>query len=114
MDTHTSRDSLPDCPVEITLKLISNKWRLLILRNLMDGTQRFGELLQGISGISHKVLTTNLRAMEENGLLSRKIYAEVPPRTEYTLTDLGRSMKPILDAMNAWGTQFREAQQKHT
>lgn len=114
MNEHISRDSLPDCPVEITLKLISNKWRLLILRNLMDGTQRFGQLLKGISGISHKVLTTNLRAMEKNGLVTRKVYPEVPPRTEYTLTDLGRSMKPILDAMNAWGTQFVEKQQKPT
>lgn len=98
---------LPACPVETTLMLIGDKWKVLILRDLMSGTKRFGELKKSVSGISQKVLTSNLRDMEENGLLSREVFPEVPPRVEYTLTELGRSMSPILDAMARWGTEYK-------
>ena len=90
---------LPACPVETTLTLISDKWKVLILRDLMTGTKRFGELKKSIGHVSQKVLTTQLRQMEASGLLSRKVYAEVPPRVEYTLTELGCSLKPVMDAM---------------
>ena len=90
---------LPACPVETTLMLIGDKWKVLILRDLMPGTKRFGELKKSIGNVSQKVLTAQLRAMEENGLVSRKVYAEVPPRVEYSLTELGRSLKPILDSL---------------
>ena len=90
---------LPACPVEATLMLIGDKWKVLILRDLMDGTKRFGELKKSIGTVSQKVLTAQLRQMEDSGLLTRTVYPEVPPRVEYTLTDLGRSLKPILDAM---------------
>nr|WP_321386510.1 helix-turn-helix domain-containing protein [uncultured Enterococcus sp.] len=99
---------LPKCPVETTLMLISDRWKVLILRDLMDGTKRFGELQRSIGTISKKVLTSNLRAMEADGLLSREIFAEVPPRVEYTLTDVGYSLKSILDAMMDWGTSYQE------
>ena len=94
---------LPACPVETTLTLISDKWKVLILRDLMTGTKRFGELKKSIGHVSQKVLTTQLRQMEASGLLSRKVYAEVPPRVEYTLTELGCSLKPVMDAMWEWG-----------
>ena len=90
---------LPACPVETTLTLISDKWKVLILRDLMPGTKRFGELKKSIGHVTQKVLTAQLRQMEESGLLTRKVYAEVPPRVEYTLTELGYSLKPVLDAM---------------
>ena len=99
---------LPACPVETTLMLISDRWKVLILRDLMDGTMRFGELKKSIGSISQKVLTSNLRSMEESGLLTRKVYPEVPPRVEYTLTETGRSLKPILDAMKEWGTDYKK------
>lgn len=99
--------ALPACPVETTLTLISDKWKVLILRDLMDGTKRFGELKRSVGDISQKVLTSQLRQMEESGLLVRKAYPEVPPRVEYTLTDLGRSLKPILDAMQEWGDGYK-------
>ena len=99
---------LPACPVETTLMLIGDKWKVLILRDLMSGTKRFGELKKSVSGISQKVLTSNLRDMEGNGLLSREVFPEVPPRVEYTLTELGRSMSPILDAMARWGTEYKQ------
>ncbi|MBL1225265.1 helix-turn-helix transcriptional regulator [Enterococcus sp. BWR-S5] len=99
---------LPKCPVETTLMLISDRWKVLILRDLMDGTKRFGELQRSIGTISKKVLTSNLRAMEADGLLTREIFAEVPPRVEYTLTDVGYSLKSILDAMLDWGTSYQE------
>ena len=102
------RSSLPPCPVETTLMLIGDKWKVLILRDLMTGTKRFGELKKSVSGISQKVLTSNLRDMEENGLILREVFPEVPPRVEYTLTDLGLSMKPILDSMAEWGTEYKE------
>lgn len=98
---------LPACPVETTLMLIGDKWKVLILRDLMPGTKRFGELKKSIGSVSQKVLTAQLRDMEEKGLVSRKVYAEVPPRVEYSLTKLGRSLNPILDAMRVWGEQYK-------
>ena len=98
---------LPACPVETTLMLIGDKWKVLILRDLMDGTKRFGELKKSIGTVSQKVLTAQLRGMEEKGLLTRKVYAEVPPRVEYTLTETGYSLKPVLDAMWAWGADYK-------
>ena len=98
---------LPACPVETTLMLIGDKWKVLILRDLMDGTKRFGELKKSIGTVSQKVLTAQLRDMEEKGLLTRKIYAEVPPRVEYTLTETGYSLKPILDSMWVWGADYQ-------
>ena len=98
---------LPACPVETTLMLIGDKWKVLILRDLMDGTKRFGELKKSIGTVSQKVLTAQLRDMEEKGLLTRKVYAEVPPRVEYTLTETGYSLKPILDAMWSWGENYK-------
>lgn len=99
--------SLPDCPVEMTLQMLGDKWKVLIVRDLLGGTKRFGELKRSVGGISQKVLTQNLRKMEADGLLTRRVYAEVPPRVEYTLTELGRSLKPILDVMARWGTAYR-------
>ena len=99
---------LPACPVETTLTLISDKWKVLILRDLMPGTKRFGELKKSIGHVSQKVLTSQLRQMEQSGLVSRKVYAEVPPRVEYTLTDLGYSLRPIMDAMWSWGENYKK------
>ena len=98
---------LPACPVETTLMLIGDKWKVLILRDLLPGTKRFGELKKSSGNVSQKVLTSQLRAMEENGLISRKVYAEVPPRVEYSLTELGRSLEPILDSMKVWGEGYQ-------
>ncbi len=105
-DTKIKKE-FPACPVETTLMLIGDKWKVLILRDLMPGTRRFGELKKSIGSVSQKVLTAQLRDMEANGLVSRKVYAEVPPRVEYTLTDLGYSLKPILDAMWNWGEDYQ-------
>ena len=99
---------LPACPVETTLTLISDKWKVLILRDLLSGTKRFGELKKSIGHVTQKVLTAQLRQMEESGLLSRTVYAEVPPRVEYTLTELGYSLKPILDAMLVRGENYKK------
>lgn len=104
------KDVLPACPVEITLSLIGDKWKFLIIRDLLAGTKRFGELQRSVGNVSQKVLTNNLRQMEQSGLVNRKVYAEVPPRVEYSLTDLGRSLKPIMDAMVNWGNGYREKQ----
>ena len=104
--------NLPACPVEVTLMIISDRWKVLILRDLLSGTKRFGELKKSIGSISQKVLTSNLRSMEEDGLLTRKVYAEVPPRVEYTLTELGKSLQPILLAMQQWGLEYQEMQFK--
>ncbi len=101
------KKELPACPVETTLMLISDRWKVLIIRDLLDGTKRFGELKKSIGSISQKVLTANLRAMEDSGLLTRKVYPEVPPRVEYTLTETGYSLKPILDSMVQWGTDYQ-------
>ena len=101
------KKDLPACPVELTLLLISNKWKVLIIRDLLDGTKRCSELKKSINNISQKVLTSNLREMEENNLLTRKVYPEIPPRVEYTLTDIGYSLKTLLDDMDKWGTWYR-------
>ena len=102
------KKELPECPVETTLMLISERWKVLIIRDLLDGTKRFGELKKSIGNISQKVLTANLRAMEDSGLLTRKVYPEVPPKVEYTLTETGYSLKPILDTMKEWGVVYQE------
>ncbi len=93
--------------METTLTLIGDKWKVLILRDLMPGTKRFGELKKSVGNVSQKVLTAQLRTMEESGLVNRKVYAEVPPRVEYSLTELGKSLKPILDSMRAWGEAYK-------
>lgn len=103
---------LPACPVETTLLLISNKWKVLILRDLMEKTMRYNELKASIGSISQKVLTSNLRAMEADGLLIRTVYPEVPPRVEYTLSEQGRSLKPILDAMWNLGIDYQKQNNK--
>lgn len=104
-----SIEELPACPVETTLQLIGNKWQVLILRDLvLHGTMRFKELQRSIGGVSQKVLTSNLRAMEESGLVHREVYAEVPPRVEYSLTELGLTLKSVLDALWDWGTTYQE------
>jgi DNA-binding HxlR family transcriptional regulator len=100
--------TIPPCPVETTLMLICDKWKVLILRELMPGTKRFGELKKAIPSISQKVLTQQLRSMEEDELLTRKIYPEVPPKVEYSLTETGHSLKVILDAMVTWGEQYKK------
>lgn len=101
---------LPECPVETALLLIGDKWKLLVLRDLMAGTKRFGELRKQIGEVSQKVLTQQLRAMEADGLLCREVFAEVPPRVEYSLTELGKSLEPILDALMAWGQRYQGLQ----
>lgn len=106
--SQSTAPNLPACPVETTLTLISDKWKVLILRDLLTGTKRFGELRKSIGTVSQKVLTSQLRQMEESGLLTRKVYAEVPPRVEYTLIELGYSLKPIMDAMWAWGENYKK------
>ena len=106
MSEMTAKATLPACPVETTLTLIGDKWKVLILRDLMPGTKRFGELKKSVGNVSQKVLTAQLRAMEESGLVNRKVYAEVPPRVEYSLTELGKSLKPILDSMWTWGEAY--------
>ena len=107
MESHKGIKDLPACPVETTLTLIGDKWKVLILRDLLPGTKRFGELKKSIGRVSQKVLTAQLRDMEASGLISRKVYAEVPPRVEYTLTELGESLRPILDAMKDWGEGYK-------
>lgn len=99
---------LPDCPVETTFELMGDKWKVCIIRDLLTGTKRFGELKKSVKGISQKVLTTNLRSLEDDGILMRKVYKEVPPRVEYTLTDVGYSLMPVLNAMAGWGTDYKE------
>ena len=108
MSEMTAKATLPACPVETTLTLIGDKWKVLILRDLMPGTKRFGELKKSVGNVSQKVLTAQLRAMEASGLVNRKVYAEVPPRVEYSLTELGKSLKPILDSMYAWGKAYKD------
>ena len=102
----TTRE-LPACPVETTLTLISSTWKVLIVRDLLAGTKRFGELQRSVGNVSQKVLTAQLREMEEDGLVDRKVYPEVPPRVEYSLTELGRSLEPVLSAMWNWGEEYR-------
>lgn len=104
------KQELPACPVEITMGLIGDKWKVLIIRDLLTGTKRFGELKKSLSGITQKVLTNNLRQMEASGLILRKVYSEVPPKVEYSLSDTGLSLKPILDSMVEWGNEYRQNQ----
>jgi DNA-binding HxlR family transcriptional regulator len=106
-DTSVARCDLPACPVETTAQLIGSKWRLLILRDLLGGTKRFGELRKSVGAISQKVLTAKLREMEQQGLIVRRVYPEVPPRVEYALTETGESLRPIIDAMWAWGERYQ-------
>ena len=98
---------LPACPVETTLMLIGDKWKVLILRVLLTGTKRFSELKKSIGSVSQKVLTAQLRDMEAKGLVNRKVYAEVPLRVEYSLTELGQSLEPVLVAMQNWGEDYK-------
>ena len=103
-------EDLPACPVETTLSLIGNKWQVLILRDLvLNGTMRFKELQRSIGKISQKVLTSNLRTMEDAGLVHREVFPEVPPRVEYSLTETGRTLKPVLDALWAWGEGYKKS-----
>ena len=104
------KTELPACPVEITMGLIGDKWKVLIIRDLLTGTKRFGELKKSLTGITQKVLTNNLRQMESSGLDLSRVYAEVPPKVEYSLSDTGLSLKPILDSMVKWGNEYRENQ----
>jgi DNA-binding HxlR family transcriptional regulator len=101
------RVQLPPCPIETVLLLLCDKWKVLILRDLLSGTKRFGELKKSLVGISQKVLTQHLRALEQNGIVRRKVFAEVPPKVEYSLSDIGHSLKPIHDAMWKWGKDYQ-------
>lgn len=103
-----TKEEMPACPVATTVQLIGSKWKLLILRNLFMRPWRFNELRKDLEGISQKVLTDILRALEEDGIITRTVYPEVPPRVEYALSPLGQSMKPILDAMEEWGTEYKK------
>ena len=103
-----TKEELPDCPVTTTLQLIGNKWKMLILRNLLTRPWRFNEMQRSIPGISQKVLTDNLRALEADGIITRTVYPEVPPRVEYALSELGESMRPIINALEAWGTGYQK------
>lgn len=102
-----TKDELPECPVATTVSMIGSKWKLLIIRNLLVRPWRFNELKKDLDGISQKVLTDSLRAMEDDGIITRTVYPEVPPRVEYALSELGESMRPILDAMWQWGTEYK-------
>lgn len=101
-------DGLPDCPVEVALGFISSRWRILIIRDLLKGACRFSELQRSVRGISQKMLTSNLRAMADCGLVTRTAYAEVPPRVEYALTELGMSLTPVFAALESWGEEYKE------
>lgn len=103
-----TKAELPECDVATTVSLIGNKWKLLILRNLLARPWRFNELQKSLDGISQKVLTDNLRSMEADGIVIRTVYAEVPPRVEYSLSPVGESMRPVIKAMESWGKQYKE------
>lgn len=103
-----TKEELPECPVATTVQIIGSKWKLLILRNLLHRPWRFNELKKDLDGISQKVLTDSLRSMEADGIIVRTVYAEVPPRVEYALSDLGETIRPILDAMAIWGANYKE------
>jgi DNA-binding HxlR family transcriptional regulator len=103
-----TKEELPECPVATTVALIGSKWKLLIIRNLLQRPWRFNELKRDLTGISQKVLTDSLRSMEEDGLITRTVYPEVPPRVEYALSDLGQTLKPILDSMVEWGNAYKQ------
>ena len=102
------KENLPDCPVATTVQLIGNKWKLLIIRNLLVRPWRFNELHKSLDGISQKVLTESLRSMESDGIIIRTVYPEVPPRVEYSLSELGETLHPILDAMEIWGMEYKQ------
>ncbi|ACC98551.1 putative transcriptional regulator [Elusimicrobium minutum Pei191] len=102
------KKKLPLCPVEVTLFLIGDKWKVLIIRDLINGTKRFGELKKSIGSVTQKVLTSNLREMEKHGLVLRKVYAEVPPRVEYSLSEKGLSLRPVLDSLYKWGEKYQK------
>jgi DNA-binding HxlR family transcriptional regulator len=104
----TKNEVLPQCPVATTVSLIGNKWKLLIIRNLLNGKARFGDLKDGIDGISKKVLTDNLKSMVDDGIIIRTAYNEIPPRVEYELSDLGNSLRPIIDSMKTWGEEYKK------
>lgn len=105
-----TKEELPECPVATTVNLIGNKWKLLILRNLIyNGEQRFTDFVKSIPGISKKVLTDDLRSLENDGLVNRQVFAEIPPKVVYSLSELGKSLKPILDAMFTWGTEYKNS-----
>ena len=106
-----TKEEMPVCPVATTVSLIGSKWKLLILRNLLAGPWRFNELKKNLEGISQKVLTDSLRSMEKDGIITRTVYAEVPPRVEYALSELGESMRPIIRAMEAWGIEYKKNMQ---
>ena len=106
-----TKDELPECPVATTVSIIGSKWKLLIIRNLLARPWRFNELKKDLEGISQKVLTDSLRAMEDDGIITRTVYPEVPPRVEYALSELGESMRPILDAMYSWGEEYKKSSQ---
>ncbi len=106
-------DNLPKCPVQTCLNFISDKWKILILRDLMTGTKRFSELKRSLSPVTQKMLTQQLREMEEDGIVTRKVYACVPPKVEYSLTELGISLSPVIDAMKNWGERFKQELEKH-
>jgi DNA-binding HxlR family transcriptional regulator len=103
-----TKSQLPECPVATVVELIGNKWKLLIIRNLLSGSARFNELQKGLPGISQKVLTDNLRALESDGLVVRKVFPEVPPHVEYSLSDMGKTLQPIFDNMIDWGNSYKE------
>lgn len=103
-----TKEEMPACPVATTVQLIGSKWKLLIIRNLMQRPWRFNELRRDLEGISQKVLTDSLRSMEEDGIITRTVYPEVPPRVEYALSELGKSMRPIIDAMAEWGRNYKK------
>lgn len=103
-----TKDEMPTCPVATTVQLIGSKWKLLIMRNLLKRPWRFNELRRDLDGISQKVLTDSLRSMEEDGIITRTVYPEVPPRVEYALSELGESMRPIIQAMEQWGTEYKK------
>ncbi len=104
-----TKDELPACPVATTLSLIGSKWKILIIRNLISRPWRFNELKKDLDGISQKVLTDSLRSMEEDGIVTRTVYTEVPPRVEYSLSPLGETMKPIIDSMAKWGDEYKKS-----
>lgn len=103
-----TKEELPACPVATTVQMIGSKWKLLIMRNLLQRPWRFNELKKDLEGISQKVLTDSLRSMESDGIITRTVYPEVPPRVEYALSELGESMRPIMDAMEVWGRAYKE------
>lgn len=105
------KEELPACPVATTVQMIGSKWKLLIMRNLLQRPWRFNELKKDLEGISQKVLTDSLRSMEADGIITRTVYPEVPPRVEYALSDLGESMRPIMDAMEIWGTEYKRSKE---